>query len=101
MPKSEAAQRGLSFGEMFKDVGVLGGLVVCLLLGLFMKNALGIPNAVSYGIAAVLLVVVAVLTRFSIGAWLLFTLFVAHALVGAVEQREQEPRADREARKHG
>src|SRR5437867_4155991 len=85
MPKSEAAQRGLSFGDMFKDVGVLGGLVVCLLLGLFMKNALGIPNAVSYGIAAVLLVVVAVLTRFSIGAWLLFTLFVAHALVGAVE----------------
>jgi MFS family permease len=85
MPKSEAAQKGLSFGEMFKDVGILGGVIVCLLLGLFMTNALAIPTAVSYGLAAVLLVVVAVLTRFSIGAWLLFALFVAHALVGAVE----------------
>src|SRR5262245_24884670 len=34
MPKSEAAKRGLSIGEMFKDVGLLGGLVVCFLLSL-------------------------------------------------------------------
>ena len=32
MPKSEAAEKGLSFGEMFKDVGILGSLVVCYLL---------------------------------------------------------------------
>ena len=31
------------------------------------------------------LVVVAVLTRFSLGSFLLFVLFVTHALVGAVE----------------
>ena len=39
----------------------------------------------SYGISGVLLLFVGVITRFSIGSWLLFVLFVAHALVGAVE----------------
>src|SRR5207248_1093011 len=28
-PKSEASAKGLSLGEMFKDVGILGALVVC------------------------------------------------------------------------
>ena len=35
MPKSEASEKGLSIGEMFKDVGVLGGIIVCWLLALF------------------------------------------------------------------
>lgn len=85
MPKSEASQKGLSFGEMFRDVGILGALVVCFLLALFFSNALGLPDVVAYGLAGVLLVVVAIVTRFSFGAWMLFVLFVAHALVGAVE----------------
>ncbi len=85
MPKSEASQKGLSVGEMFKDVGILGGLVVCLLLTLFFSGALGLPNIVAYGLAGVLLVIVAVITNFSIGSWLLFVLFITHALVGAVE----------------
>jgi MFS family permease len=85
MPKSEASQKGLSFGEMFKDVGILGALVVCFLLALFFNNALGLSPAVSYAISGVLLIVVAVMTGFSIGAWLLFVLFIAHLLVGAVE----------------
>jgi MFS family permease len=85
MPKSEASQKGLTFGEMFKDVGILGALVVCFLLALFFSGALGMPMAVSYAIAGVLLITVAVITRFSIGAWLLFVLFIAHVLVGAVE----------------
>src|SRR6266581_8015330 len=54
MPKSEASQKGLSFGEMFKDIGVLGALVVCFLLALFFNNALGISSTVSCGIAGVL-----------------------------------------------
>jgi MFS family permease len=85
MPKSEASQKGLSFGEMFKDVGLLGALIVCFLLALFFSNAMGLSNGLAYGLAGVLLIIVAVVTRFSIGAWLLFTLFVVHALVGAVE----------------
>jgi len=85
MPKSEASQKGLSFGEMFKDVGILGALVVCFLLALFFSGALGLSTAVSYGLAGALLIVVAIITNFSIGAWLLFVLFIAHLLVGAVE----------------
>ncbi|MHB8520287.1 MAG: MFS transporter [Limisphaerales bacterium] len=84
-PKSEASEKGLSLGDMFKDVGILGALVICFLLALFFNNALGLSNTVSYTLAGVLLIIVAVMTRFSWGAWLLFVLFVAHALVGAVE----------------
>ena len=135
MPKSEASEKGLGLGEMFKDVGILGALVVCYLLALFCNVQLGLDQATAYTIAVVLLVVVGFLTRartqvsteslaalaictliaayfqnalslpkgstlviggalllglgsvlrFSVGSVLLFTLFIAHALVGAVE----------------
>ena len=85
MPKSEASQKGLKFGEMFKDVGIKGALVVCFLLALFFSNALHLPSWASYGLAGVLLIYVGVLTGFSMGAWLLFVLFIAHLLIGAVE----------------
>jgi MFS family permease len=103
MPKSEASKLGLSLGEMFKDVGILGGLVVCFLLALFFSGVLtplftpkGATQAeadsiaqlvsyVGYGFGGALLLVVAVITRFSPGSILLFVLFIAHALVGAVE----------------
>src|SRR5260221_2990250 len=41
MPKSEASEKGLKLGERMKDVGLLGGAVVCLLIVLFCKEALG------------------------------------------------------------
>ena len=103
MPKSEAAERGLKFADMFKDIGILGALIVCFLLSLFISSimqplltkagytaeqtahAVQTSNWIGYALAAVLLVIVAVMTRFSIGAWLLFILFIAHALVGTVE----------------
>jgi MFS family permease len=84
-PKSAAAAKGLSFGEMTGDVGILGGAVVCYLLVLFSQKTLGLPDAVSWAIGGLLLAVVAVVTRFSIGSFVLFVLFVTHALVGAVE----------------
>ena len=103
MPKSEAAAKGLSIGDMFKDVGILGGLVICFLLALFfsslltpmltpesatteqVESAAMTSQMIGYGIGGVLLIVIAAITRFSIGSILLFVLFVAHALVGAVE----------------
>jgi MFS family permease len=103
MPKSEASAKGLSLGEMFKDVGILGGLVVCALLAIFFGGIVGglitpanaTPEAaaaaaktgtyIGYAIGGALLVIVAVMTRFSMGSFLLFALFIAHALVGAVE----------------
>jgi MFS family permease len=98
MPKSEASKQGLSLGEMFKDVGLLGGLVVCLLLAWFFPSVIGpllksagvadaqtIGTYASYGIGLVLLLAIGGITGFSVGSFLLFTLFVVHALVGAVE----------------
>jgi MFS family permease len=85
MPQSEASQKGITLRQMFKDVGLLGALVVCFLLSLFFHGALGIPQAWAYSLAGALLLTVGILTRFSIGAFLLFVLFLAHMLVGAVE----------------
>jgi MFS family permease len=85
MPKSEASVKGIKLGDMFKDVGILGALIICYLLSLFFGGPLGMSPGYSYALAGVLLITVAVMTRFSMGSWLLFFLFVAHAMVGAVE----------------
>jgi len=85
MPKSEASEKGVSLGEMFKDVGILGALVICYLLSLFFAGPLGLSAGASYGIAGVLLLAVAFITKFSFGSILLFVLFLTHAMVGAVE----------------
>ena len=99
-PKSEASAKGLSVGEMLQEVGILGALVACVLVGLFFKDQLGsilsffTANAfftsavwgyLSWAVALALLLVVAVKTNFSIGSMLLFVLFMTHALLGAVE----------------
>ncbi len=93
-PKSEASEKGLSFGEMFKDVGIMGGVVVCAFLGLFFANALGLESGVAYAAAGGLLVLLLLVahthgargeTLLPLGAVLLLTLFVTHAMVGAVE----------------
>jgi MFS family permease len=99
-PKSEASAKGLSVGEMLKDVGILGALVACVLVGLFFKDQMGSVlvfftgstffasstwGLLCWGFAFVLLAIVGVKTNFSIGSVLLFVLFMTHALVGAVE----------------
>jgi len=87
-PKSEAAEKGASFSQMFKAVGLLGAAVACFLLSKFFADILkGTGHGELYGnlIGAALLLGVGFLTRFSIGSVLLFILFITHALVGAVE----------------
>jgi len=99
-PKSEASEKGLSVGEMLQEVGILGALVACVLVGLFFRDQLGSILAfftgstfftsltwslLCWGVAFVLLGIVGVKTNFSIGSVLLFVLFCTHALVGAVE----------------
>ena len=99
-PKSEASAKGLSVGQMLQDVGILGALVACFLVGLFFKDQLGgilaffsgstffTSSAWSFlcwGVAFILLLIVGVKTNFSMGSVLLFVLFMTHALVGAVE----------------
>ena len=99
-PKSEASAKGLSVGQMLNEVGILGALVACALVGLFFKDQLGgilvfftgseffsspTWEYISWAVGLVLLLVVAVKTNFSLGSVLLFVLFITHALVGAVE----------------
>ncbi len=91
-PKSEASVKGVKLGDMFKDVGILGGLVVCALLALFFKGFFGgfmadakMAEHLAYAIGGGLLIVLGVITRFSLGSILLFVLFIVHAMVGAVE----------------
>ena len=99
-PKSEASAKGLSVWEMMRDVGIFGALVACFLIGLFFKDQLGgilgfftnnpffastTWSTLSWAVALGLLLVVGVKTNFSIGSILLFVLFIAHLLVGAVE----------------
>jgi MFS family permease len=99
-PKSEASARGLTIGQMLHDVGILGALAACLLVGLFFKEQLGSILAfftgsafftsstwgyLAWAVAFGLLLAVGITTNFSVGSVLLFVLFVTHALVGAVE----------------
>ncbi len=107
-PKSEAAAKGLSLREMLRDVGILGSAVVGLFVFLFFKDGLGpllsgfsgseffgftdtVAGAsqnwlyVSAAIGGAVMLMFAGSSRWTIGAPLLFVLFITHALVGAVE----------------
>jgi MFS family permease len=92
-PKSEASAKGLKLGEMFKDIGILGTLIVSAMLFLFLRRDVFAPllqnphaaTAAALVVALALLGWVASITKFAIGHWLLFVLFIIHALVGSVE----------------
>lgn len=85
-PKSEAAQKGLSLGEMFKDVGLLGGVVIAVMVALFFQATFpGLPLWLIVVGALVVLGLIGKITRFAMGSAILFILFGTHILVGAVE----------------
>jgi MFS family permease len=99
-PKSEASEKGLRLGDMLKDVGIIGSAVIGLFIGLFFKDGLGpllngftgneffVGSAWKYlsiAIGVGIWLVFSGLSGWAFGAWLLFFLFIAHALVGAVE----------------
>jgi MFS family permease len=99
-PKSEASAKGLSLGEMFKDVGIMGSIVAAFFLALFVQKGLGpllagftgsdfftgnIWMYISIAVGVILWGVFSNISGWAVGAALLFVLFVTHALVGAVE----------------
>ncbi len=107
-PKSEASEKGLSLREMLGDVGILGAAMIGFFVFLFVEISLGqllsgftgsnffgytkdvagpSPNWmwISAACGAITLLGFAGSARWTIGAPLLFVLFVTHALVGAVE----------------
>ncbi len=99
-PKSEASSQGLSLGQMMKDVGIMGASIVGILLFLFFRDSLGgilggitgseffksgtwfyISVAVGIGFVAW----VAAITKGALGHWMIFVLFIAHAIIGSLE----------------
>ncbi len=84
-PKSEASQQGVSYRNMLRELGMLGGGIICLLLGLFFHKDLGLPMTASVAIAGGLWFVLAYVTGFHIGPALLALLLITHAMVGYVE----------------
>ena len=99
-PKSEASSKGLSLGQMMKDVGIMGASIVGILLFLFFRDSLGgILGAITeskffasntwVGISAFVgigfVVWVGVITQFALGHWMIFVLFIAHAILGSLE----------------
>ena len=107
-PRSEASEKGLSLGEMLRDVGVMGAAVVGFFIFLFFKDGLGpllsgLTNSeffgftktaagasqtwfyVSVAIGAAVWLAFSGASRWTLGAPLLFILFITHSLVGAVE----------------
>lgn len=84
-PRSEASQQGVSYRNMLRELGMLGGGVICILLGLFFQKDLGLPSLVAIGLAAGLWLVFSYATGFHLGPGLLAVLLITHALVGYVE----------------
>ncbi|TAG08188.1 MAG: MFS transporter [Verrucomicrobia bacterium] len=92
-PQSEASAKGLKLGEMLKDVGILGAAVVSGLLYLFfigiftplLPDQEPLAKTLSAVIAGGMFLWIAAITGFALGHWVLFLLFIAHAMVGAVE----------------
>ncbi|MGC4015352.1 MAG: MFS transporter [Luteolibacter sp.] len=99
-PRSEASEKGLSLGEMLKDVGTSGAAIIGLFIGLFVKDGLGpllngftgdafftgqIWLYISVAVGVAVWLIFSNLSGWSKGAWLLVLLFATHALVGAVE----------------
>ncbi len=100
-PKSEASAKGLSLGEMLRDVGIIGSAIVGLFIFLFFKDGLGPLLAgfsgnetfftgdtwfyISAAVGGAVLLGFAGASRWTVGAPLLILLFITHTLVGAVE----------------
>jgi len=100
-PKSAASEKGFSLGEMMKDVGILGASVAGFFLYLFTRDAVGgnilfgltqndffVSAAwkyISMAVGGGFVVWVAAITGFAIGHWVLFLLFLAHAILGSLE----------------
>jgi MFS family permease len=84
-PRSEASQQGVSYRNMLRELGMLGGGIICLLLGLFLHSDLKLSPAAAVVLAGGLWLVFSYVTGFHLGPILLAVLLIAHALVGYVE----------------
>ncbi len=94
-PRSEASQQGVSYRNMLRELGLLGGAVICALLGLFLYSDLKLGQTlfnkpdldliIAAVLAGALWLAFSYVTGFHFGPILLAVLLVTHGLVGYVE----------------
>jgi fucose permease len=99
-PKSEASAKGLTFGQMLRDVGLFGSAIVGFFIYLFIRDGLGPLLAgftdsaffsgdawfyISAAVGGVVFLAFGGASHWAAGAPLLALLFITHAMVGAVE----------------
>lgn len=87
-PVSEAKEAGVTVPEMLREVGLLGGAVLTVLLGIWFSDILtgfGQSPWIGWGLAGVVLLGFGFASEFRIGHWMLAFLFILHAMVGYVE----------------
>jgi MFS family permease len=84
-PRSAASQQGVSYRNMLRELGMLGGAIICVLLGLFFHSDLDLSPVVSLALAGGLWLAFSYVTGFHLGPILLGVLLLTHALVGYVE----------------
>lgn len=84
-PKSEASQQGVSYINMLRELGMLGAAVICVLLGLFFYNDLGLDVTMSMLAAGAVWLAFSFAIGFRPGPILLAILLITHAMVGYVE----------------
>ncbi len=84
-PKSEASSSGVAYRDMLGEVGLLGGLVICGLLGLFFRSDLGFSPPLAGVLAGGLFLLFGIATGFRAGHLLLAFLLIVQGMVGFVE----------------
>jgi hypothetical protein len=87
-PKSEASEHGVKYADMLREVGMIGALVVCLLISIWLRDicpSIGLPGYMGYVGGLILLLAFGAATGFSIGYPIMFLLLIVHAFQGYVE----------------
>ena len=84
-PQSEASEQGVSYKNMLRELGILGGGVICLFIGYFLYKDLTLPWIAAVAVAGGLWLAFSFATGFHLGPVLLAVMLVTHALVGYVE----------------
>jgi MFS family permease len=87
-PKSEASEHGVKYADMLSELGMMGALIVCFLVSLWLHDllgALGLPAALGWAVGVVVWVAFGLVTKFSPGYFLMVVLLVIHGMQGYVE----------------
>src|ERR1043166_318066 len=87
-PKSEASAHGVPYTDMLKELGVIGALIICALLSLWLADlsaTFKLPQYVGLLAAGAIFLAFAAIVKFRFGYVLFGLLLCVHAFLGYVE----------------